>query len=247
MIERYVKNREVLRRLRMGLAGPYLDGFAGALHSCGFSCKTAVSCLSDAAHLGVWCRRRGIPFTELGEDLLEKFRRHLPRCCCLGTKHQGYPCTVFRARRFVEYLRRIGVVTKIAPQPPPDPLLIQEYCVWLRSHRALAEKTVAMRRWRIKALIEKLGGDPTQYNAGSLRSFVLDRIRRQEPNSAPAITTAVRDFLRYLVSSGRCSSELIAAVPTATSWRLAKLPQYLAPAQVERIIGSCDVERVSGR
>ena len=65
-------------------------------------------------------------------------------------------------------------------------------------------------------------------------------IPQHAPASAGCVTTIVRCFLRWLVVHGRCAPDLVAAVPTLPTWRLATLPRYLADAEVERIIEACD-------
>jgi len=47
-------------------------------------------------------------------------------------------------------------------------------------------------------------------------------------------------FLRFLIAEGRCAVGLDAAIPTTAHWRLATLPRYLQPEEVERLITSCD-------
>jgi site-specific recombinase XerD len=47
-------------------------------------------------------------------------------------------------------------------------------------------------------------------------------------------------FLRFLIANGQCAVGLDSAIPTLAHWRLASLPRYLAPEEVERLIASCD-------
>ena len=45
-------------------------------------------------------------------------------------------------------------------------------------------------------------------------------------------------FLRFLISEGQCTVGLDAAIPTLAHWRLASLPRYLPPEDVERLIAA---------
>jgi site-specific recombinase XerD len=54
-------------------------------------------------------------------------------------------------------------------------------------------------------------------------------------------------FLRFLIAEGQCAVGLDAAIPTAAHWRLASLPRYLPPKDVERLIASCDRGSAVGR
>ena len=52
--------------------------------------------------------------------------------------------------------------------------------------------------------------------------------------------TATRLFVRFLIASGRCAPGLADALPPMAMWRLATLPQYRPPEDVERSITACD-------
>jgi site-specific recombinase XerD len=54
-------------------------------------------------------------------------------------------------------------------------------------------------------------------------------------------------FLRFLIAEGKCAAGLEAAVPVLPHWRLAVLPRYFQPDEVERIIASCDPASPVGR
>jgi integrase len=54
-------------------------------------------------------------------------------------------------------------------------------------------------------------------------------------------------FVRFLVAEGKCTPGLEAAVPVLAHWRLASLPRYLQPDDVERLIASCDPASAMGR
>jgi site-specific recombinase XerD len=54
-------------------------------------------------------------------------------------------------------------------------------------------------------------------------------------------------FLRFLIARGQCPVGLDAAIPTVADWRLASLPRYLPPEDVERLIASCDRTSAVGR
>jgi len=78
--------------------------------------------------------------------------------------------------------------------------------------------------------------DPEKLNASVIRKFVLEYIQQHAPASAGVVTSIVRCFLRWLVANGRCTTDLTGAVPKVPTWQLAKLPNYLADSDVERII-----------
>jgi site-specific recombinase XerD len=54
-------------------------------------------------------------------------------------------------------------------------------------------------------------------------------------------------FLRFLVAEGRCRAGLLGAIPLVPHWRLAALPRYLPPEDVERIVACCDPSSPLGK
>jgi site-specific recombinase XerD len=53
--------------------------------------------------------------------------------------------------------------------------------------------------------------------------------------------------LRFLIAKGYCTVELEEAIPTLAHWRLAALPRYLQPEEVERLFTSCNRSTPLGR
>jgi site-specific recombinase XerD len=54
-------------------------------------------------------------------------------------------------------------------------------------------------------------------------------------------------FLRFLITEGKCSAGLDAAIPAVAHWRLSSLPRYLQAEDVERVIASCDLTSPVGK
>ena len=64
MIEKYFFAPKTLQRLRSGLSGPHIDGFAAALEQQGYAPASAVRYLRAAAHLGCFVQRRGVTLAD---------------------------------------------------------------------------------------------------------------------------------------------------------------------------------------
>lgn len=95
-------------------------------------------------------------------------------------------------------------------------------------------------------LVEDLGPDPRLYDAAGIRRALLSRYDGVAPSHANKLAGSMRMYLRYLAVNDLCSLSLIDAVPTATTWRLAPLPRYINPEQVEHVISCCDVSTPKG-
>jgi site-specific recombinase XerD len=110
----------------------------------------------------------------------------------------------------------------------------------MRQQRGSTDLTLHQYSIYIREALGRLGEMPNCFDARRLRVFALERTRSWGPTVAQKCTTALRMFLRFLIAEGKCAVGLDAAIPTAAHWRLASLPRYLQPEEVERLIASCD-------
>jgi len=242
MLEKYFSAPKTLARLRTGLSGPYIDGFADALEQDGYSPLTAIRYLRAAAHLGRFLERWRSSFAEIDSKTLDAFNRHLPRCHCppLNRGRDNYH-TRCGASRFHRYLVSTGICLPHSRTGTnrSEPELIVSFRDWFRQHRGAAEPTLRQYTRGATALIDTLGTDPRRWNAAQVRKFMLDRSRHGKVETTQKLITSLRAFLRYLRFRGLCSTALDQAVPAFAHWRLARLPRCLSAEEVRRLIAAC--------
>jgi site-specific recombinase XerD len=243
MLKRFTHTTRTLARLRASVGAEHLDGFAEALFSVGYARSSSVRYLNGAAHLGNWCRRIGIPIEQLDEEVLRRFLDHLPRCRCSRSACGRRRDSQTAVKHFLEHLRRRGIVP---PRPDHVAGIVDEFCAWMRSYRGVCDATIGGYAPLIGEFVEDAGQEPRDYDASKIRAFVLRRARRCASDRARAVVTALRMFLRFLSVSGRCSPDLIAAVPTLATWRLAKLPRFMPAENIEKLITGSDARTPKG-
>ncbi len=233
-----------LSQMRSAPASPFLDGFVDELVKAGYRTRTTRIFVLGAAHFSVWVRCRGQCLTEQDDSELQKFNRHFASCRCAGFKRRTQRHGPRRhgrgAELFLRYLREIGVIARPAPPSPMLSPLLSGFCQWMQQHRGVKNSTLKAYGRIILDAICSLGDDPSQYDACHIRAFALERALRRGRRKMGDVTTALRAFLRYLIAQGRCPAGLDAAIPTIAGWKLASLPRYLAAADVERVLASCD-------
>jgi integrase/recombinase XerD len=118
--------------------------------------------------------------------------------------------------------------------------MLTSFCDWMRRQRGVSDATLSIYRFELRAFIKDLGEDPLMYDARNLRQFVLDNSQHSGWATTRKSICAIRMFLRFLISQGKCPASLYASVPSFVHWRLSALPRYLQPDQVEKIIASAD-------
>jgi len=117
----------------------------------------------------------------------------------------------------------------------------------MRQQRGVSDTTLSIYRFELRAFLTELGENPRLYSARNLRQFVLAKTRNCGSASTRKSICAIRMFLRFLISQGKCPASLYAAIPTLAYWRLSALPRYLQPNQVEQIVASPDLTTSLGR
>ena len=240
MIEQFFDGERTARRLRLGAVGPHVDGFAEWLVAHGYAPSTIRRALQTAAALGLWLRGRRQEATTLDEVQLDRFvatSKLAP-----ATRRTERPSSAL----FLRYLRARDLVATCATVPKRQPALLVRFADWLSAHRGVRPSTVVTYAPLASALLGHAHGDPASLTARSLRAFVLAHASTANPSSGSRVTSQCRVFVRFLVTEGLCSPELVTAVPTIACWRLASLPRYLPVRDVERVIASCDLTRADG-
>jgi integrase/recombinase XerD len=241
MPSEFLKSRTRIWALRDAPDESLFESFAEALSEAGYATITARRHLRAAKHLIYWAHRHGTWVHELNEQSLAGFNRHLSRCGCPHYSHPKQLKVAYGARLFLTYLQDARIIALHAAKPPVhDPALLSAFCQWMRRQRGSTDLTLYQYSIYIRELLRQLGEKPSCFDARRLRAFVLERSHSYGRTVAQKCTTAVRMFLCFLISEGQCAVGLDAAIPTPAHWRLASLPRYLQPEEVERLIATCD-------
>jgi integrase/recombinase XerD len=249
MLVRYFRRPSRIEQLRSSTGGHLLEGFAKELSQGCYQWVAARKHIRAAEHFLHWIAHRNLSIASVEERYAQQFVDHLKRCCCRG-HHR--PLKPHRQKYSVDlwfvYLRRAGIVlTPTFVEPVLGSALLVLFCDWMRQHRGASDATLSIYSFELRALIKKLGEDPTRYDARNLRQFVLDKSQHSGWACARKSICAIRMFLRFLISQGRCPASLYASVPTLAHWRLSALPRYLQPDQVEQLVASPNLTTSLGR
>lgn len=250
MLHQYFEKPRVLRGIESPEFKAYLDSFAQELDAVGFAREHVRNQLRGAAHLCVWAERQRVHVEDIGEEFVTRFHRHLHQCRCPGPKRGRSAAVVQWARRFIEHLRRIGVLPAVIPDHEVSrPVLLQDFLAWMRQHRGVVEATLRHYEYHLADLLDHLGSDPSCFTAPKLRDFVQQQSKYYScTGGTKKLFTAVRMFLRYLAIEGKCPAGLVYALPPLASWSQQSVPPTLPADDVERLIAACDLtDRVGMR
>jgi site-specific recombinase XerD len=243
MLESFFCAPKTLRRLRTGLSGPYIDGFAAELSLAGYSGSTAIRYLRAAAHFGLFVHRARAGLEAVDASTLKAFACHFARCRCpqSGGDSTGYH-DYFGAKLFQRYLCQLGICrdSEVAVDGVDEAALVTAFRDWLQAHRGASNPTVRLYARDATELVKELGEDVSTWTARAIRDFVIGRAARCGVGTTQKRITSLRSFLRFLNASGQSCTDLADAVPAVASWRLARLPRHLSEDEVARLIATCD-------
>lgn len=214
--------------------------FVGRLEVPERSTARVTSYSNRVSHFLDWCWFDGLALSDLKADVLDDFRDH--QCACPGhfvhkpvrTKDQ-----IAQVRNFLSYLAHRGII-KDTLRPASREADLEGFRRWLFENRGVRAITVDDHVFRIEKLIRDLGTDPDTYTHKHISQALLRHLKGTSRHWVTSMTTSLRMYLRYLATMGKCSPELVDAVPTVPHWRLSTLPRYVVADDVERIIETAD-------
>jgi integrase/recombinase XerD len=238
---------ETDRRLQDNPLVSHLAPFATSLVENGYVKSSVQSKLSLLASFGQWLERRRLSITDFDEQLAERFIVYKRR---KGRVHRGNRETLLQ---FLDHLRKRDAVPGPTPTRDDSPLaaILTRYERHLRSERGLAAATVInylpcirkflMERFREKPLVVR------EVRSSDVSDFLLRHAPTMSPRRAQLVTAAFRSFFRFLFQDGELQVNLALSVPSVADRRLATVPKYLSPDQVERVLGTCNRQTATGR
>ena len=247
MLDQFFRDGASAHRLRASLFGPHLDSFAALVSRLGYARSTVQTQLRLLVDLGRWLTRHWLGVRDLGTDAAAGFLRKRRRA---GGVRRGDLHTL---RLFLHHLRADGVIPHPAPKVDGSSLgiLKTRYEEYLRKGRGLSPVT-GPRYWPFlqRLLLERFQAGPIhlgELKPQDVTRFLLRRAHARSPKGAQTMVCALRSFFRFLYQHGDTAQDLSAAVLPIPSWRLAEVPKYLTPAEVARLLASCDRTCAAGR
>lgn len=225
-----------------------LDGhvreFVATLATMGYARTTQHEKRWVIARFVRWARRARLAIADLDEACVRRFlarRRRRPR------KMDG--ATV---QQFLEHLRSVRVVpSRYASESEPSSgeVLLRKYCGHLRNNRGLCSRSIEVYTPFARAFVDAqlLPEWVASLDASAVRAYLLRRSRNRSVSFVKLLAAALRSFLRFLFLEGVTQLDFSMAVPPVRRWRLAAVPPFLTPEEVERVISATDRSTASGR
>ena len=129
--------------------------------------------------------------------------------------------------------------------------LQRQYEQYLVLERGLAPATVTNYCGYLRGFLsERFGKGPMNLRAldvSTVTTFVVRHAPTMSPGRAKLMGTALRSIFQFFLQRGAIERDLAGCVPRMSDWRLATIPKYLSPDEVERLLQACDSQTSVGR
>jgi site-specific recombinase XerD len=224
----------------------YLRGHGYALHTIGHY----LACL---AHFSRWLTARHVDLDQIDEELIRQFlSAHLPDCDCPGRRACALNFTRAALRHLLKMLRAQELIhprSSSLPSAVVDEL--RRLDAYLDETRGLAATTRRSHHDRIgDFLVHHFGNrsiDMCRVKPTDILQFAVERSKGLSPSSAGAIAGSLRTYLRYRQFVGDHTGSLIAAIPKAAVWSMARIPKLLTKEQISQFLSAFDTRTPSGQ
>jgi len=250
LLEQFFSVR-TLRRLRSCILGDLLDDFAKMLKARGHTRRSIHTYVLEARLLAAWLTRGKRPLESVDDFVVQEYLAVTgPRTLApmpADAKPNGTRKAALNA--LLRFLRAAGRIPSVALPPSEIDLVIQRFNEHSRNRRGLAASTCVLNEGHVRRFLEAVFRTtpvkPTLIKPDDLSSFIATVADRGHTGVAKSAVSALRALIRYFVLTGECHPELVDAVPSVVH-RSPRLPRYLAPADVERVLESFNGDRAVG-
>lgn len=244
MLEQLFTHRRAAPRLRSSPLGPWLDSFVERLSGLGYTPWSCRAYVVLAADLGRWAATRNVSVGDLDEFAID---------ACVEDRRTQRDRRCAACVHLLAHLRAEGVASPRPTLPDLSPVTLQceRYAAYMRKERGAAEGTVEGYIAVVREfLVQRFGADDLDLaalTASDIGAYLVGRARTLSPKRVAYLSTALRSFFRFLFARGETSRDLATATLTAQTRGRANVPRYLSPADVERLLGTCDPSTPAGR
>jgi site-specific recombinase XerD len=242
----YLTRSRVVRGLRDGPLGEHLHLYVDHLQRAGYSLEIGHRSLSVVQDFAYWLGATGADLGEVQEALVAQY---------LAERARHRPPRGPDARalgRLLSVLREAKVIAprQLAARDPREDIL-EAYRLHLERRRGLAPMSIASHLWFLRPFLKAVGiathADVARLSGRDVAVYIERHAGDRGATTARIMCTRLRVFLRYLQGEGLLDADLTASIPSIRRSPEARLPSFMSPEQVRRVLDSCDRSTAAGR
>jgi len=229
--------------LPRGPLAPYADGYRARLAELGYSFGSLQHRVVQFNQVSGWLESEGLEASDLDESEAARF---VAWRAGRGRRSRISPSGL---RPLLAYLRSIGVVAECRADGPFEDLL-EGYRCYLSDERGLADKTARAHVDAARRFLTAVASGPGELadlRSSQVSSYLLSACADHSADWAEKMAGSLRSLLRYLHVAAITPTSLVLAVPQVARRRPGPQPCGLEPAEIARLLASCDRRRGVGR
>jgi site-specific recombinase XerD len=240
ILERIYARRGTIARLRAGLLGDHLDGFAASLLEQGYSRSTVRVKIQFVGKFNQWLGTRRVTLKKLDEQVISAFMRDPP------TTRRPRDGDMTTLRDLLQYLRDAGVIQPAAVGDDTRGLspIETKYEQYLIHERGLSQPSTRYHLFHAHRFVsECFRHRPVRFNKlrqSHITQYILHHAPAYRQRSAQTWLSVLRIFLRHLHVHGETASDLSGCVLKTANWNLSVVPKYIEAQAVNQLLRAVD-------
>ena len=240
MLEYYLKRPHVQARIKANVLCKQIRKLICYMHDRGYQPGTILLYIPKVEHFGMWLKAKGIKVSSVNKDTINSFlNEHLPNCHC------NSPCS----RKQKDVLTALNCLLHVLPlqnQKPkkaditPVKKEMDKFRAYMKDVCGLSSSTIRYYvRYTTGFLKDVFGNHQIKYQnikPCQILKYVSKKAKQYKLSSTGNLITSLRCYFRFLQFKGRCSHNLIYAVPTIPDWKLATIPKTMTKEQLSKFL-----------
>ena len=248
MLEKIYRSKSTIELFRNGPLGNYPDELAQYYLSRGYSAKHMRARFGPLSQFNKWLINNKLSH-DLGFKLIDEFiniQLKTKKCFVSSGAH-------FLFKQLIKLLIRDGIVQPFNKPEFGDAdinTLLSEYRIYLSREKGLTLSSIVRFSNLARAIV-------VYSNAGTIQKlrrvkveiiyrYIIDCGKIYSSKHVQLITSCLRCFLKYLLIKGITQTDITVCIPSLKSYRAAHLPEYLEPAQITKLLESCNRQTATG-
>ena len=235
------------RRMYEGPLGSYVDEYIQELREQGYlqhSIRGKVRVIADFSR---WLDGQKLGPDDVGRDRVKRFLVYRKRIKCWTFGDAA----ALREMADLLFRKRVTPMTDSSIVLNERELLEECFRNYLLQDRGLSPATLKCYLPVVSRFLREHFLDAPvrcgELICADITGFVQRHAHGYSHSRAQMLVTALRAFLRYLHHRGRTAIDLAASVPGVAGWSFSKLPVFLRPDQIKRVLDHCDRKTPIGR
>lgn len=225
-------------RLEIGPFASVLDDYIEELNKTGYPMRYLAKAFRVILRFSDWVGLKNIPLKNLNQERIEEFWKYHGSI----RKHCDYKVL----GTFIEFLRNRKIIP-LKPVPKivcPIEKQIFLFEAFLRQERGLSSTYIYQQarvaRFFLQSTFPIVDSNFNRYNAKIITDYMNKILKKNGAGEVRHSAVRLMGFFKYLFLRGKTKLDLSKVVPRPANWHQRKLPIYIGPDEVQKLLNSCD-------